>query len=224
MHDDRLRPHLAIGLACLIVFVALAAIATSSAVTSLDAHVLRAIAVRVTHGTRLVAWQMSRLGNPKGAAVIAAVAIAVLFARARMREATALAIACSGAAFLDLGLKMLVGRPGPHVAYDDSLVPDASFPSGHALGAVALYGMIAYLAGRHAPKRALVSATVALTAVVGIGASRLVLGVHWPTDVVGGYAIGGAWLEACIAGLILSERPRRGAGLSGGPPKVPAES
>jgi len=199
MRKDAVRPHLVVAAVCLVAFAALALLVASPHPAAADARALTAIARHRTPLAIRLAWNLSRLGNPKAAGVIAGLAIAALFARRRLREATALAIACSGAAFLDVGLKALVRRPSPHLDYDDSLVPGFSFPSGHALGAVALYGMLAFLLRGRA--RGVVT-PLALAATLAIGAPRLVLAVHWPTDVLGGYLIGVAWLETCLACLI----------------------
>lgn len=76
-----------------------------------------------------------------------------------------------------------------------------SFPSGHSMAAFSLYGVIAYLLWRHLRRRrerlALILFVVLMT--VGIGWSRIYLGVHYPSDVIGGYAASGAWLMLSIA-------------------------
>ncbi|MNI69722.1 Undecaprenyl-diphosphatase BcrC [compost metagenome] len=78
-----------------------------------------------------------------------------------------------------------------------------SFPSGHSMAAFSLYGGVAYLLWRHLPRRwervMLILFTVLMTG--GIGWSRIYLGVHYPSDVIGGYAASGAWLMLCIAGF-----------------------
>ena len=86
-----------------------------------------------------------------------------------------------------------------------------SFPSGHAMGSLVAYGMLAYLLlrethlGRH--QRMLVIISAALLVLL-IGLSRLYLGVHYFSDVIGGYAAGVVWLAACISGLeIVRRRP-----------------
>ncbi|HKO15135.1 MAG TPA: phosphatase PAP2 family protein [Gemmatimonadaceae bacterium] len=86
-----------------------------------------------------------------------------------------------------------------------------SFPSGHALGSVIGFGMLAYLlAGFWSPARRhrfLVAATADLL-VLAIGLSRLYLVVHYLSDVIAGYAAGLVWLAACITGVEIALRQR----------------
>lgn len=89
-----------------------------------------------------------------------------------------------------------------------------SFPSGHSMAAFSLYGVVAYLLWRHMRNRSerivLIVFTVLMT--VGIGWSRIYLGVHYPSDVMGGYAASGAWLMLCI-GIFEAYRNSRRGGL-----------
>lgn len=123
----------------------------------------------------------------------------------RRGEATTLGITAVGSIGLNCWLKVLFGRMRP--ALWDRLVDVGlhSFPSGHAMVSIAVYGFLGYILAKQFPQRR--GRIVALTAVliIAIGFSRLYLGVHWPTDVAAGYAIGLAWLLACIVSLELSE-------------------
>ncbi|MCK9906483.1 phosphatase PAP2 family protein, partial [Frankia sp. Cpl3] len=79
-----------------------------------------------------------------------------------------------------------------------------SFPSGHAMVSAAFYGMLGYLIWlnlrqRTKPAWYVVALTVLL--IVAIGISRVYLGVHFPSDVIAGFAAGSIWLTACIFGL-----------------------
>ena len=90
------------------------------------------------------------------------------------------------------GLKLLVERPRPEYHLFDSMSSSFGFPSGHALLAVIMGGVLVYLVGHWvrplAPRRAIQIGLV-LT-VMAMGASRVYLGVHWPSDVIGSYAFG----------------------------------
>jgi undecaprenyl-diphosphatase len=68
-----------------------------------------------------------------------------------------------------------------------------------------LYGMIAFLLARHFPKRAIWFYEIAAVLTGAIGFSRLYLGVHWVTDVVGGWGMGFLWLMICITMLRLKQ-------------------
>ncbi|HVB10039.1 MAG TPA: phosphatase PAP2 family protein [Bacillota bacterium] len=99
----------------------------------------------------------------------------------------------------DFAAKALFNRPRPAL-FPHAFVSGASYPSGHALFAVGFYGLIAalLLARAGAAARFAGLALWALLALT-IGLSRLVLGVHWPTDVLAGYAAGAALWAALAA-------------------------
>ena len=86
-----------------------------------------------------------------------------------------------------------------------------AFPSGHATQTIAFYGMLAIvLITWYGPRRRLLFAIGAALVTLVVGASRLYLGVHWLTDVLGGYALGLTWLAVVvIATLLLSSFTRR---------------
>ncbi|OAI48102.1 hypothetical protein AYO44_07885 [Planctomycetaceae bacterium SCGC AG-212-F19] len=128
------------------------------------------------------------------------VLVGLMIRRGRHGELAALwIIATLGVGELNWLLKELFQRPRP----DNALFPAGgwSFPSGHSMGALVVYGMLCYLllvAVRHRwAQRCIVAGVVLLVAAIGF--SRAYLRVHWPTDVVGGYAAGTAWLALCIA-------------------------
>lgn len=133
--------------------------------------------------------------------VVAAVlaAAAVLFHLKYKREALFTLAAAAGSQLLSLLFKNLIGRERPFI---NALV-DAdgfSFPSGHSIAAIAFYGALAFvIVGLIKNKRRKVL-TIALFSVLilGVGISRIYLGVHWPSDVLGSFALGGAWLILLI--------------------------
>jgi undecaprenyl-diphosphatase len=122
--------------------------------------------------------------------------------------------AFAGAGLLDSMLKLAIRRPRPagaqaflHISilgYSHSY----SFPSGHALGSLVGYGMLAYLLVSHYESRRARTAIVVLASVcvLAIGVSRLYLGVHYFSDVVGGYAAGVVWLAVVISGVEIARR------------------
>lgn len=75
-----------------------------------------------------------------------------------------------------------------------------SFPSGHSMGSMILYGAVAYIIIHYAHLRIwkIVGTVLMALFILLIGISRIYLGVHFPSDIVGGYAAGGAWLVICI--------------------------
>ncbi|MBF2004636.1 MAG: phosphatase PAP2 family protein [Chlorogloeopsis fritschii C42_A2020_084] len=119
----------------------------------------------------------------------------------RRSQATTLGIAAVGAIGLNYLLKVLFGRARPQLWNRIVDVGQYSFPSGHAMISMVIYGFIGYLLAKRFPqwRKWIFALTVVL--VVAIGFSRLYLGVHWPTDVAAGYAAGVVWLIACILSL-----------------------
>jgi undecaprenyl-diphosphatase len=120
-------------------------------------------------------------------------------------------VAIAGGVILSEGLKHLFARPRPELVAHMVEVQTASFPSGHAmLSAVTLLTLGALLARIQSRKRlkAYVIA-IAILLTLLIGASRVYLGVHWPTDVLAGWCAGAAWAMACwLLALWLQNRGR----------------
>ncbi len=116
-------------------------------------------------------------------------------------EAVILAIAGIGAIGLNFLLKDLFARTRPELWQQMIDVRYYSFPSGHAMISAVVYGLIGYfLATRFKGQSGWIISLTALLVVI-IGFSRLYLGVHWPTDIIAGYAAGLIWLIACILTL-----------------------
>jgi undecaprenyl-diphosphatase len=133
--------------------------------------------------------------------VVVALGLAAYFAIRRLWDYLwMLALALGLGSALLYGLKVVFDRARPveGTAYD---AHGASFPSGHAFTALVLYGLLAYLVWQitqHAWARAL-AVVFALAATIGVGLSRIYLGVHWTTDVLGGWLAGAAWLVFSVA-------------------------
>jgi undecaprenyl-diphosphatase len=122
-------------------------------------------------------------------------ATTVLAVRRQWRLAAYLLVTGAGALVLDPVLKSLVGRLRPVVAHPIAHGAGNSFPSGHSLGSIVCYGavLLVFLPAMHGRWRtAFITATVTLVALIGI--SRILLGVHYLSDVVGAWAVGIAWL------------------------------
>ncbi|WP_341529038.1 phosphatase PAP2 family protein [Nostoc sp. UHCC 0302] len=113
-------------------------------------------------------------------------------------EATTLSLATAGAIGLNYLLKVIFGRARPALWNHIIDVGQHSFPSGHAMVSIVIYGFIAYILTQQFPqwKKQISALTVIL--IIAVGFSRLYLGVHWPTDILAGYAIGLVWLIFCI--------------------------
>lgn len=108
--------------------------------------------------------------------------------------------------------KALYGRPRPDLVPHDAYVYSASFPSGHSTMSTAAFLTLAMLVASLEARRrskALAYAVAALF-VVGVGFSRVYLGVHWPTDVLAGWCLGSAWALAGWIALRALRAPTRG--------------
>lgn len=134
--------------------------------------------------------------------LIAAVTFFVRYLHHRS-EALVLTLAIAGGWLLNSVLKWAFHRPRPEV---EQLVGAGwySFPSGHAMVGVAFYGVLGYLIWLNLRENELPAWYVPVLTVLvmlGIGLSRVYLGVHYPSDVVAGFAIGGTWGSVCVSSL-----------------------
>lgn len=164
-------------------------------------------AFRDTGLVRFFLW-VTLFGRRDVVIVIALAVAAALYLRNRRAFILPFFVTFAGSQlFATLG-KRLAQRPRPDIAY--YLEPSFSFPSGHSTVAAALYGFIAYVLLRTAAKRFRYRTLVlfsALAVVFSVGLSRLYLGVHFLSDVWGGFLLGTLWL---LIGISLAElRMRR---------------
>lgn len=117
----------------------------------------------------------------------------------RFRIAWFPAVTVPGAMLINSLLKVGFARPRPHLVPAEVLVSSASFPSGHSMMAAVTYLTLAALLAVSQPDWRLRSylQLVAVLILVLVGISRIYLGVHWPTDVLGGWMAGAAWMSLC---------------------------
>jgi len=135
-------------------------------------------------------------GGP-GVVAVALALVVYVFVRGARREAAIMAIGMIVAELLDLVLKELFDRVRPDL-WLRAAVSGESFPSGHALASTVIYGLVAYTVARRWPGHTMLIGAIAAFVVAAIAFSRLYLGVHWPSDVVAGVAIGYLCLTATI--------------------------
>ncbi|MFN2544161.1 MAG: bifunctional DedA family/phosphatase PAP2 family protein [Actinomycetota bacterium] len=122
----------------------------------------------------------------------------------------------AGSVLLVHGIKALIDRPRPPASHFLVSATGPSFPSGHVTDAVALYGLLAALIASATPSWTRKVGAWAGAVIVGlaVGTTRLYLGVHWLTDVLGGYALGGLWLFTLLTSVrviegVMRDRVRR---------------
>lgn len=184
------RPLLA-AVAALFVLLALgAAVAGGRLPLSWDEPVQRFVEGHRTAALDRFFLTMSRFGSTAFVFPMGALLVALTWRRCRA-VGLALGAAMLGRPLLEFALKESIGRDRPDL---DRMVDGVghSFPSGHVLAAVALWGLLPVVVGLFTRRRALWWASVVVGGVmiVGIGASRVYLGVHWLSDVVGGLLLG----------------------------------
>ncbi len=148
---------------------------------------------------------ITRLGDPGIVVIVAGVTLGILWWRRYREEAKIFVLACLGALILCTGLKLAFGKVRPQLWHQLISETSFSFPSGHALGSLVLYGFLAYELATHYPKQAKFIYSFAVVLIAAVGISRLYLGVHWPTDIIAGYGVGFLWLMMCIIMLKLQK-------------------
>ena len=148
------------------------------------------------------AFALTFVGSPLALVPAILAAAGGLWAMRLRRDATLLVLGIGGSGMLDIALKLHFRRIRPDVPWALVSEHSFSFPSGHSVGAVVLYGLLAYLVWSHlrAMWQQVAVVLAALALVAGIGLSRIYLGVHYPTDIAAGYAVGLIWLAPLLAG------------------------
>lgn len=211
---------LTVGFALCAVFAALAAqvydaVTEGDGVAALDQPVLDVVLrLRTPALTRVAVW-FTNLGGTLPMVMLVAVVAAVLARTRRSVEPLVVAaITAAGSVSLTVIGKAVIGRARPPFA--DAVPPfesSFSFPSGHSLNSMALAGVLAYLALLQLVRwwwRATVVTVAALFAVT-VGLSRVYLGHHWLTDVLGAWALALAWLTVVVTAHRLYLRSDRAA-------------
>jgi membrane-associated phospholipid phosphatase len=141
---------------------------------------------------------ITQLGDSNIVIIVAGVTLAILWWRRYRLEAIGFILTCLGGLILNTGLKLFFSKPRPQLWRQLITETSFSFPSGHAIGSMVLYGFVAYLLATFYPKYSQIIYILAVIITTAIGLSRLYLGVHWPTDIIAGYGVGFLWLMICI--------------------------
>jgi undecaprenyl-diphosphatase len=155
-----------------------------------------AMAIRAAHpGFSAAMRDLSGVGSTTVLTFLTVATCGYLYLSRRRISALLVALSIGSAALLVGTLKALFGRARPDASYAELVQHGLSFPSGHAsMSAVVFLTLGALVAGTHARvvERLYILATAAVLA-LAVGVSRIALGVHWATDVLGGWAFGTAW-------------------------------
>ncbi len=146
---------------------------------------------------------VTRIGDPRTVVPLTAIIFGVLWWRRYRLEAQFFALNAFGGAVLSYVLKLAFSKQRPQLWNSPIVETTFSYPSGHALGSVVLYGFLSYILATLYPRYARAFYSAATLLIIAIGFSRLYLGVHWPTDIIAGYGIGFLWITVCISLLRL---------------------
>ncbi len=186
----------AVALAVLFVLLLLLVLAPWQPLLSLDGGIARTThrwAVEEQGVTQAFRVLTDWVWDPVTMRVIAAVTVVWLLWRHSARWLAAwVAVTCALGTVLQQGLKAVVGRDRPVWPDPVDSAHYAAFPSGHALTATVVCGLLLWLTHLYGTRRVLwrTALAVSVVCVVGVGLTRIWLGVHWVSDVVGGWLLG----------------------------------
>lgn len=200
-----------LSILCLVLFVLLANTYDSTFVKHFDIQIIKSIQGLEHPYITSVMNYFSFIGDTIQVIIISICILFILYKVFHQRvELILFTIVLIGSTALNVLLKDYFQRDRP-AFYQMVIVENFSFPSGHAMAALSLYGIIGFLLWRHIPKQSGRIALITLKAIfiLIIGTSRIYLGVHYPSDIVGAYLISGFWLMLTIWGFInIRERKR----------------
>jgi undecaprenyl-diphosphatase len=190
-------PLAVLALTCLAAFAVLAVVVSRQGAVGFDQPIIELVtSLGISHDT----WRaITGLGGPLLVPVGVGLVLWLMWQR-RLADAVLVAAVLIGASLFTDAVKDLVARPRPPSA-DVGAVAGASFPSGHTLNSTVTYGLVALYAWRShlalAARRITVAILVAIPFLVGL--SRIALGVHYPSDALGGWLAGMAVVLAVAA-------------------------
>lgn len=166
-----------------------------NALTSFDLNIISALAATRTPVGVSVFSFITDLGGAVLVIPITLFVCAVFWYRKELPYAIGLVASVLGGEVAKNAIKEIVTRPRPPVALHAVVEDGWSFPSGHATAAVALYGFLIYATWKFAPAPWRMPLTLLFSAIILlVGFSRMYLGVHYASDVIGGFAVGAIFL------------------------------
>ena len=181
-------------------FVVLALAYDREPLASFDTDVAEWVAQSMPGWAEALARPFSWLGGWIGITVLSVTAVILLVRERSWLDLGFLLVAVAGSQIVVAFLKAWFNRPRPDVGSAVPTPSSAAFPSGHATAGVASLGAFVLLAAERLPNRRDRAWLWSLAVVLGlaVGLSRIVLNVHYVTDVLAGWCLGLAWLAACL--------------------------
>ena len=196
-----------LGLCVLLLgFVNLAGEVTEGDTQAFDTRILRALR-DPSDPSRPIgpAWieesliDLTSIGGPTVLWLVIMAVAGFLVLQTRHRTAIVVVLTTASGELLNLVMKHAFNRPRPTIVPHLRVVHSTSFPSGHAMESAIVYLTLAAILMRASDSRAtktyILALAVLLTVLVGV--SRVYLGVHYPTDVIGGWIVGFIWASIC---------------------------
>lgn len=172
-----------------------------------DAPILNWFTAHQTSWLVGTAQAFSTFGSPPVLGGVTAVAVLLLWFRLRERSASLfLTLGLGGAMLINVLFKLFFARVRPALSQHLTPAPGYSFPSGYAMGSAAFFLALYLLTERLFPRWRWVAGIIGVLGTLGIGVSRLVLQIHYPSDVLAGWALSAAWV---LGVNLIYARPRR---------------
>jgi undecaprenyl-diphosphatase len=184
-------------------FAVLAVLAKANAYFSWDERVADRVQSFSPPGMEGFMRAVSFLGDGVTSWIIVGLALLFFFVRGRRSEAFGLLLCAAGGPTINRLMKYVIGRPRPtleHVRVSGEWAHE-SFPSGHVVFYVCFFGFLFFVAFALLPKGSTarrVACALAALPVLLVGLSRVYLGAHWPSDVLGAYLLSGMWLALSL--------------------------
>jgi undecaprenyl-diphosphatase len=177
-------------------------IGVGESLAQFDDELAAALGRHVSHDVLRAFSIVTVLGDRSLLIVLASVVAVALLLKKRWLLAGVWATATAGGGLLNIVLKEIFQRTRPVHDHGFVIETSYSFPSGHASGSMLIYGLLGYFIMRHTSKRWHIPVAVVISAlIIFVGSSRVILQVHYFSDVLAGYTSAAAWVALCIAGL-----------------------
>lgn len=185
------------ALLCLAGFTKLSLEVLEATFASINQEMLLALHQAYTPAGAFLAASLSWLTEAAVLVTLAVVAAIVVWFKGRRAQALVLGLNALGAGGLTFGLKVWMHQPRPAL-FQGLIIEDGhGYPSGHALVMLSLFGIVAMLWGDSLPHGRKLLWLLAILGSALVGLARLYLGVHWPTDILGGYLAAIPWVWVC---------------------------
>jgi undecaprenyl-diphosphatase len=178
----------------------LGALLISQPVVLADSHVTTALRAAASQAVLEALSWFSRLHGTAGILAMSALVAAWLAWRDKRALLPVLLASAPGGLLLNAAMKLAIARARPDVPYAMERLSTFSFPSGHTAGATCLYGFLVAMVWQHSssPIARVCVIGIAISAITLVGASRVVLGLHYPSDCAAAVAEGILWLAICF--------------------------